>query len=89
MEYIIREIKDVINKGNIDELKELWENYQNTDFNDIIAWDYVFQKVYLHACLKKKVDMVQWLELLFSQFNEIHKIALRHTLIYGKYLLRK
>jgi hypothetical protein len=86
---IIKDIKDIINKGNLNELKELWETYQNTDFDGIIAWDYVFQKVYLHACLKKKIEIVNWLELLFNQFNDIHKIAIRHTLTYGKYLLRK
>lgn len=88
-QHIIKEIKEFINKGYIDGLKELWLEYQLTEFEKPIAWDYIFQKVYIHACLKKQVTIVVWLESLFIQFDQIQQIAIRHTLNYGKYLLHK
>jgi hypothetical protein len=87
--HLIREIKELINKGDLNSLKELWINYQKIDFEIPIAWDYIFQKVYIHSCLKKQIIIVKWLESLFPLLNDIHKIAIRHTLIYGKYLLNK
>ncbi len=88
-QYIIREIKEFINRGYIDELKELWLEYQAANTERPVAWDYVFQKVYIHACLKKQVAIAMWLESLFTQFDELQQIANRHTLTYGKYLLNK
>lgn len=88
---IIKEVKEFINKNNLECLKELWTEYQTTDFESYqqVSWDYIFQKVYLHACLKKRRDIVEWLDTLFIGFNEITQIAIRHTLNYGKYLLNK
>ncbi len=88
-QYIITEIKEFINRGYLDGLKELWSELQSIEFERIIAWDYIFQKVYIHACLKQQNDIAIWLESLFSMFNEIQQIAIRHTLNYGKYLLNK
>jgi len=88
-EDIIQEIKQFINRGYLDGLKELWNEYQNTQFEKPIAWDYIFQKVYLHACLKKQIQIVEWLQTLFTQLGEIQQIAIKHTITYGNYLLRK
>ena len=54
-----------------------------------IAWDHVFQKVYLHACLKQKRAFVGWITGLFEMLEPIEKIALRQTFAYGNYLLNK
>jgi hypothetical protein len=54
-----------------------------------LAWDHVYQKVYLHACLKKKRDFVEWITGLFEMLEPIEKIALRQTFAYGRYLLNK
>jgi hypothetical protein len=54
-----------------------------------IAWDYVYQKVYLHACLKQKRAFVDWITSLFEMLDPIEKIALRQTFAYGNYLLNK
>lgn len=88
-QYIIREIKEFINRDYFDGLKELWLEYQSTEFEKPIAWDYIFQKVYIHACLKKQINIIIWLDSLFKQFDEIQQIGIRHTLTYGKYLLNK
>lgn len=54
-----------------------------------IAWDYVYQKVYLHACLKKRHDFVKWMDGLFEALEPIQRIALRQMFAYGRYLLQK
>lgn len=54
-----------------------------------IAWDHVYQKVYLHACLKQKRAFVDWIVTLFEMLEPIEKIALRQTFAYGNYLLNK
>lgn len=65
--------------------------------------DYIFQKVYLHTCLliskyKKKNDEISVNKLLkieqflklecFPKLPEIQRIAIRHCLNYGKYLMQ-
>ena len=54
-----------------------------------IAWDYLYQKVYIHACLKKRHKFVEWMNTLFEVLDPIEKIALRQMFSYGRYLLNK
>jgi hypothetical protein len=89
-EQLVAEIKPYINKGNLDGLKEQWlEYYSETDFGRAIAWDYVFQKVYLHAALKKQKLICEWLDTVFIEFDTIQQIALRQMFSYARYLLNK
>lgn len=83
---IIYEVKMNINKGNLEGLKILWEDYEDTDFGKKIAWDYIFQKVYVHAVLKKQKEISKWLEELYQNFDDITKIAIKPTFLYAKYL---
>ena len=57
--------------------------------DDDVDWPYILQKTYLHACLKKRRDMVDWLGSLFEQMDPINRIAYRHTLNYGKVLINR
>lgn len=53
-------------------------------------WAWIYQKAYLHACLHKRVPIATWLESLFGTLlNPMEQIAYRHTLNYGRALLRK
>ncbi len=61
----------------------------DSDEASTIAWDHVYQKVYLHACLKKRRRFVDWMNQLFEMLDPIEKIALRQTFAYGRYLLNK
>jgi hypothetical protein len=89
-EQLIAEIKPFINKGNLDGLKEQWKEYRaETEFDREIAWDFVFQKVYLHAALKKQRQICEWLDTVFSEFDPIQQIALRQMFAYARYLLNK
>lgn len=84
--HVIDEIKDAIDK---DDLNKVQEMYDSIDFNDSqIPWDYVFQKVYLYACLKKKQNFISWFENIFNQFNPIQQSGIRHTLNYGRFISR-
>ena len=87
---IIAELKDVINLGNLAYLKEKWHELQyETEFEKPVAWDYVFQKVYLHACLKRQEHIVNWLKELFELLDPVAKIALRQMFPYGNILLNR
>ena len=86
---IISELKPFITSGKVYALKEKWEEYQETDFGRDIAWDYVFQKIYLHACLKKQTKIVEWLMEMYTLFNPVTQIAIRQMFHYGDFLLRK
>lgn len=89
-EQIIGDIKPFIDKGNLTGLQRLWhEFYFETDFGRDIAWDYVFQKVYLHAALKKQKQICTWLDTIFTKFDPIQQIALRQMFSYAKHLLNK
>ncbi len=89
-EQLVVEIKPYINKGNLDGLKEQWLEYRTeTDFGREIAWDFVFQKIYLHAALKKQKAICDWLDTIFTEFDPIQQIALRQMFSYSRYLLNK
>ena len=61
----------------------------NPDYK--LAYEYIFQQVYIHACLKKKESLTVWLkkEIYEKYFDIIQQTALRQMFIYGNYLLRK
>ena len=87
---LIQEIKPLIDDGNLTALEIAWEDYrENTDFGRELAWDYIFQKVYLHAALKKQHAICEWLDSIFLEFNPMLQIAMRHMFAYARYLLRK
>ena len=89
-EQLIGEIKPLIDKGDLHGLKKLWNEYQTEiDFGREVAWDFVYQKIYLHAALKKQKHICDWLDILFSGFNPITQIALRQMFSYAKHLLNK
>ncbi len=85
MESFLKEGKAFINEDNLEALVELYTEHSQENY----AWEYVYQKLYLHACLKKKREIVEWLKSLFPQFDPIQQIALRQMFSYGKYLLAK
>jgi hypothetical protein len=87
---LIREVKPVIESGDLSVLQILWEEYsEHTDFERELAWDYIFQKVYLHAALKKQHHICEWLDSVYEEFDPMIKIAMRQMFSYAHYLLRK
>lgn len=87
---VIFELKPFINRGYLEGLKEKWnEYYFETDFGREISWDFIFQKIYLHAALKKQKDICEWLDIIFKDLNPIQQIALRQMFAYAHHLLQK
>jgi len=85
--YLILEIKEFINQND---LLSLQQYFQQLDLNDTtIPWDFVYQKIYLHSCLKKNKEIKEWFESLISLFNPISQSAIKHTFHYGNYLMNK
>ena len=66
-------------------------NHQESNTDYKLAYEYIFQQVYIHACLKQKESLTLWLktEIYEKYFDIIQKTALRQMFIYGNYLLRK
>lgn len=87
-DHLIHEIKQIIQLGELYSLQELWKNYQDTDFGRELAWEYIFQKIYIHAALKKQKKICEWLDILYLQLDPIQQIGIRHTLLYARYLLK-
>ena len=86
MNDIIDICKKYINENNFVNLQEFSSSLLDFNFD----WPYLFQKVYLHACLKKRSDMAEWLHAtMYSKMDPIQQIALRQVFPYGKYLLTK
>ena len=84
---LIRDIKLLIDSGNLTALQIAWEEY--SEMEEEIAWDYVFQTIYLHAALKKQHAICEWLDSIFLDFNPMTQIAMRQMFSYARYLLRK
>ncbi len=84
---VVSTFKRYIDVGSLDTcqvyLQELLETYED------VPWDYIFQKVYLHACLKKQKQIVDWLMFVFNDLPPIQQIAVRQVFSYGKYLLER
>lgn len=85
MEAFLSHCKTLIEEDNLDELQNVYEEAKDEPF----PWEYVYQKLYLHACLKKKTQVAEWMRGLFPQFDPIQQIGIRQMFSYGNYLLRK
>lgn len=81
----VRELKQMVERNNLEGLQEQLETYRDVA---AVPWDSLFKDVYLHACLKKKQDIIKWLQGLYEELPPIQKIALRQTFAYGRYLAR-
>ena len=85
MNSFLKDCKRLIEKDNLEGLQEYYEEHRDEPF----PWEFIYQKLYLHACLRKKTRIVKWLDSLFPSFDPIQQIGLRQMFSYGKYLLAK
>lgn len=57
---------------------------------DPVDWVYVFQKVYLHACLRGNSILADWFETVaFTALDPIQQMGVRQVFAYGRTLLRR
>lgn len=85
----MQECKEYINANKIDQFKEFYQILQETEFEERIDWPNLYQKVYIHACLKKRKEIAEWLMTLFPLFDPITQIAFRQVFFYGRFLLAR
>jgi hypothetical protein len=83
---LISELKQMVANNDLEGLKAEYESL--TDCAPPVPWDAVFKDVYLHACLKKRKEIVEWLLTVYEAMDEISKIALRQLFPYGRHLLK-
>ncbi len=86
---IIRDCKALIEHSSLQALQTYFDEVTHDEDAHLVDWAYVWQKTYLHACLKKKREMTAWLEERFKDLDPIACMAYRHTLNYGRHLSRK
>jgi len=87
---IVLDCKSFVNAGDLKGLQQYYETMIHTDYSGYSPnWQYIYQQVYLHACLKKKLDIVNWLSTLFGTFDTVAQIALRQMFPYGRHLLAR
>jgi hypothetical protein len=84
-EDLIYTFKELINKNDLDAFKAYLDQLLN-DYTDI-PWDYIFEKVYIHECLKKRKEIADFLTAEYKKMDPIQQIAIRHVFSYGRYLL--
>lgn len=85
----ITDLKDLININNLEAFKAyIIQLCENAEYS--IDPAFIFQKVYLHACLKKRHEIVDYLiRDCFPILDPIQQIAIRQVFSYGRYLLKK
>ena len=73
--------KHLVETGDLTALQAAFQELEEVD-----AW--LFQKVYLHACLKGRREIAEWLQNdAFPTLDPIRQIALRQGFAYGRHLL--
>ena len=88
---IIDTCKDYINTDQLEELQRYVTYILTNETLDYrLPMEYIYQHVYLHACLRKNEPIAVWIKSIFPTiFNDVQQIALRQMFAYGNYLLCK
>lgn len=85
-EYFVKECKTFIDHGYLDSLEAFINDHSQVNN---LAWEYIIQKLYLHACLKKMPELADRILAYLPSLDPIQQIAIRQTLPYGKWLLSR
>lgn len=84
---IIQTCKDRINNNDMETLQDYFQEiiaYDNLD------WPVIFHRVYLHACLKGREQIAEWMQThVHPLMDPIQQIALRQIFSYGRTLIAK
>ena len=88
---LINEFKYYIDNQKYDSVYELYtsivEKYDKSK-EYRCNYEYIFQKVYLYACIKGEIEIINFMKSIYETFGDVEKIALKPTSIYGKYITR-
>lgn len=85
-QHLIDLAKQAIECNDFEAIRAYVDDVRDLDFD----WPSVFQKVYLHACLKGRKEIASWLQdTVFPTMDPIQQIALRQVFSYGRHLLKR
>ena len=87
---ILKQAKEFLTKqfADIEGLQEYWLSIQEK--SNSIDWAYIFQKLYIHACLHGHREVAVWLRETFEKSADpLTQIAYRQTYVYANILLEK
>lgn len=85
---VLTDAKQLIDRGDLAALQSFYMHLHDVYEQETIDYPYLFRHIYVHACLKKKHDIIHWLKEMYETMDPIMKIALRQIFAYGEYLLR-
>ena len=83
--------KEAITLNNVSILQDLYDSIENKqkDLEYQINFQYIYQKLLFHVCIKESKDCIIFLlNLYLNKFDDVSKIAIRQSFFYGKYLLK-
>lgn len=85
-QHLIDLAKQAIECNDFEAMQVYFENARDANLD----WPTVFQKVYLHACLKGRKEIASWLQdTVFPTMDPIQQIGLRQVFSYGRHLLNR
>jgi hypothetical protein len=86
--FILSKYKNLVRENNLIELKNLTDILLNSDLEYRLNFEHIYNQVLLTACINVRKEILEWLLELYQNFDEVTKIALRPSFIYGKYLIK-
>ena len=84
---LVRQLKAFLNASDDMGFQEFCASLLDTEFSPEPTWPWVFQKVYIHACLRRRVAVAEWLRGIATANPTLVGLGWRQTVAYGKALL--
>ncbi len=81
--HILQQGLDCVRSNDVDGLREL-----SASLPSYVSREYLFQRIYLSACVNKRPEIRAWLMELYEHMDPVSKIGLKPTLTYGKYVCK-
>lgn len=87
---IIRQGKACIEQDTLEDFAWFVSSLYTANFCPAPTWSFIVQKLYIHACLKKKADIAKYIEDLVGAYQaRLWYPGWKDTMAYGKSLLAK
>lgn len=86
---IIKKCKDYINNDDLKNLDMYYESILSLNSDYKLNFEYIYKNIFLYSCNKENKNILNWLFNIYNKFNDLSKIGLKHTHIYGKFLINK
>lgn len=86
--YYLKQGKEIIEKSDVHEFRELIGHYVETIKEKEYRFDYLFKDLFIHACLRGNLEIVKELYSYYKDFSDIDKIGLKPTFLYCKYITK-